>query len=91
MYFAVHKLGRMLNDSRPTYTPSGAYIAPLTELSKGSQDLLDNEIKVLMQKSSKYLDQCGIKPKKPLWHYDRKNPETHASAPEFKYKHLLQV
>jgi hypothetical protein len=88
-YDKVHVLGRMLRDSHPTYTEEGNYIAPVTELSKDAQLALESEIKSLTQRSSKYLDQCGLRPSKPLWHYDRKNPETHMSAPEFKYGHLL--
>lgn len=90
IYDRVNELGKMLRDSRPTYTELGSYIAPVIELSKDLQTKIESDIKTLTQKSSKYLDQCGIRPDKPLWHYDHKNPETHASAPEFKYGHLLR-
>lgn len=89
VYDKVHALGKMLRDSRPTYTESGSYIAPVMELSRDTQASLESEIRSLTQRSSKYLDQCGMKPDKPLGHYDRKNPETWASDPSFKYGHLL--
>lgn len=90
MYDLVQQLGQTLCDSRPTYTDNGSYIATKIELSHDAQTVLENKIKSLTQRSSRYLDQCGMRPYKPLWHYDRKNPETHASSPEFKYAHLLE-
>ncbi len=89
IYDRVQMLGKMLCDSRPTYTENDRYIAPLTELSKEAQTALESDIKTLTQRSSKYLDQCGMRPRIALWHYDRMNPETHASAPEFKFRALI--
>jgi len=89
IYDKVHGLGRMLRDSRPTYDDAGNYYAPKTELSKDAQIELEFQIKTWMERNTRYLNQCGMKPKRPLWHYDRKNPETHASAKEFKYGHLM--
>lgn len=88
MYQLVQSLGKTLQDGRPTYTEKGSYIRPLNELSKAAQDILEKEIKANLLKCNKYLDQCGMSVPKSLWHYDPKNPETHASAPEFKYAHL---
>lgn len=89
IYDKVHGLGRMLRDSRPTYDEHGNYYAPKAALSKDAQTELEFQIKNWIEKSNRYLNQCGMKPKRPLWHYDRKNPETHASAPEFKYGDLM--
>lgn len=89
MYDFVHELGRALRDARPTYDDLGNYYAPKIEMSTADQQTLESKIKSLTQRSSKYLDQCGVRPNKPLWNYDRKNPETHISAPEFKYGHLV--
>ncbi len=89
MYDKVNSLGAMLQDSRPTYMDNGDYIAPLTELSKDAQLGLEDEIKSLTLRTSRYLDQCAMKPRKPLWHYDRKNNETHASKADFIYGHLI--
>lgn len=91
MYDKVHTLGRMLRDSRPTYDDAGNYYAPKTALSKDAQLELESQIKSCVQRSNRYLDQCGMRPRKPLWHYDHKNPETHISAPEFKFGHLMEA
>lgn len=91
MYDMVQELGRTLRDSQPTYTDNGGYIAPKTELSKDAQSILENKIKSLSQKSGHYMDQCGMRMPKPLWHYDRKNPETWISDPSFKFGHLLEA
>ncbi len=89
MYDKVHALGKMLKDSKPSSTDDGSYIPPALKLSKDDQNNLENEIRSLTIRSSRYLDQCSMKPNRPLWHYDHKNPETHMSAPEFKYGHLV--
>lgn len=89
MYDKVNFLGKMLRDSQPSYTENGSYIAPLTQLSREAQMSLQSDIKTLCQKTSKYLDQSEMRANKPLWHYDRKNPETHISSSEFRYGHLL--
>lgn len=91
MYDLVQFLGQTLRDSRPTYDEAGNYFAPKLPLDKADQDVLEDKVRKLLIKSNKYLDMTGMKPKRELWHYDRKNPETHASAPEFKYGHLLRV
>ena len=75
----------------PTYDEEGEYIAPKKELRKDAQDELQSQIKSLIGLSNRYLDHCGMKPRKPLWHYDRKNPETQVSSPEFKYGHLMSL
>ncbi len=90
MYDLIQQLGQTLRDSRPTYDENEQYVAPTVELSKDAQTVLENKINLLIKRISKYLDQCGLKPEKPLWHYDRKNPETHASERDFKYGHLLE-
>lgn len=87
----VHSLCQTLRDSRPTYDDRGRCFAPKIELTKDAQDIIETNIRKLLVKTSRYLDHCGIKPHKPLWHYDRKNPETHESASEFKYGHLVKV
>ncbi len=89
MYDKVQELGILLRDSQPTYDDIGNYFAPKSLLSKDTQSGLEVRIKSLCQRSNKYLDQCGMRMPKPLWHYDRKNPETHKSAPQFKYAHLI--
>ena len=90
-YYLVNELGSTLRDARPTYTDDGDYIAPKIEMSREDQATLESKIASLCQRSGKYLDQCGLRMPRPLWVYDRKNPETHASAPEFKYRHLMEA
>src|SRR5690606_24413382 len=70
MYDKVHGIGKMLRDSRPTYNEHGNYYAPKTELSKDAQIELEFQIKTWMERNTLYLNQCGMNPKKPLWHYD---------------------
>ena len=89
MYDKVQELSKMLKDSRPTITEDGKKIPPVIELSEHIQDSLEAEIKLLLTRVGKYLDQCGVHARKPLWEYDRKNSATHASAPDFRYGHLL--
>ncbi len=90
MYDKVHGLGIMLRDSRPTYDEHGNYYAPKTALSKDAQIELEFQIKNWTEKSNHYLNHCGLRAKKPLWHYDRRNPETWISDPSFNYSHLLE-
>lgn len=52
------------------------------EIIKKYQD----EIDIILSNCSFYLDRCKIKSGLPLWFYNNKNPETHASNVEFKYK-----
>ncbi len=89
IYFKVNELGKMLRDSRPTYTENGSYVAPVTALNKEWQCWAESEIKSMTQRSGMYLDQCGLRMPRPLWHYDRKNPETWISDPSFQYGHLV--
>ncbi len=88
-YDKVHALGQTLHNGRPTYNEFGGYIEPVAELSREAQMALESQIKTLTQRSSRYLDQCGIRPYPRLWKYDSKNPETQMSSPEFKYGHLI--
>ena len=48
------------------------------------------EIKEWIDRCSKYLDSCGLRPEKPLWKFNIKDPTTHISSPDFAYKHLLR-
>lgn len=91
MYDTVQSLGAMLRDSRPTYEENGDYIAPKVPLNKDAQNILEDKIRLLTIKSTRYLDVTGMKPRKPLWAYERNSPSTHMSHPDFKYGHLLQV
>lgn len=88
-YKKVHALGKKLHDSNPTYDSIGNYIAPKYALSKSVQMDLQSDITSLIKRSNKYMDQCGLRMPKPLWYYDRKNPETHASSEQFIYGHLI--
>lgn len=89
LYDLVHENGRTLADSRPTYDYKMNYYPPKSPLTKDEQWMLETKIKTLTQRSNNYLDQCGKKMRKPLWHYDKKNLETHASSIHFKYHHLV--
>jgi hypothetical protein len=89
IYDKVHELGAKLHDSRPTSTDKGGYIPPFAPLSKDEQADLEVEIMNLTRRSQRYLDQCGLTRRKPLWHYDRHDPRTWASHESFKYGHLL--
>ena len=89
IYDTVHELGRTLRDSRVTYDDLDRAIAPKINLSPEVQSSIESNIKSLTQRSSKYLDQCGMRPNKPLWHYDRKDCKTWRSHESFKFSHLL--
>ena len=89
IYDKVQELGEVLKDSLPGHDNKGNTFPPKTVLTEGAQSILQSEIKVLIKESETYLDKCGKKKSKPLWYYDRKNPETHASSANFKYKNLI--
>ncbi len=91
MYDQVQELGKILRNSRPTYTEEGKPISPVNHLSEAAQEALESEIATIMKRTSKYLDQCGMRAKKPLWVYDKSNPETHISSLEFKFGHLIAL
>lgn len=88
-YDEIHTLGKKLSESMPKYMDTGECIPPVAPLSQNVQKDLENKIKNLRQRSNKYLDQCGMRIPQPLWRYNRKNPETHASSSKFKYAHLI--
>lgn len=90
LYDLVHEHGRILADARPTYDRKLNYNPPKSPRTKDEEWMLEVKIKTLTQRSNTYLDQCGMKMKKPLWHYDRHNKETHKSSPDFRYAHLLE-
>lgn len=88
-YDLVHELGRTLRDSRPTTDGYGNVFPPKIALRKKAQNALDHNITTLLQRSAAYLDHAGIRMPKPLWYYDKENPETHQSSREFLYGHML--
>ena len=90
-YDRVNELGKKLRDSRPTYDDEGRFIYPVAPLSKEEQFQLEDQIASLTKRSGKYLDQCGLKMPRPLWHYDRKDCKTWRSHESFKYEHLLEA
>jgi hypothetical protein len=48
-----------------------------------------DDISAILKKSNKYLKQCGLTQKPPLWKYNPEDPTTHASSVAFKYKHKM--
>lgn len=89
MYDNVHILGKMLKDSRPGYDEEGNPAMPKTNLSKSAQDGIETDIRGIIERSKYYLNQCGLRIPKPLWKYNREDPTTQASSPEFQYQHLI--
>ena len=89
-YDQIHNLGKMLNDSYPSMDEHRNYVAPTVNLRKDAQLNLEKEIKEWIDRCSKYLDSCGLRPEKPLWKFNIKDPTTHISSPDFAYKHLLR-
>ena len=89
IYNKVHALGKMLRDSRPTYDALENYIEPKYPLTREYQAKLESDIKTLTERSNRYLDQCGLRMPKPLWHYDNKDPGSWISDPKFRYGHLV--
>lgn len=86
MYNNVHRLGKVLTDSRPDAKGN----PPRHKLHKGSQISIEVEIKVLLEKVSHYLDSCGIIMPKTKWIYDSKDPRTWMSHSEFEFDHLVK-
>lgn len=89
MYDLVLQLGQTLRDSRPTCDDRNNYYPPLINLSKDNQDILEKKIMDLTKRISKYLDGCGMRMPKPLWQYERSNPDSHISSSQFKYADLV--
>jgi hypothetical protein len=84
-YDRVQQLSRMLRDAMPDNDGNPA----LAPLSRETRDNLEIEIKNLTDKTNQYLDACHMKPKEPLWKYNREDPKTWASHESFAYAHLM--
>jgi len=89
IYDKVHQLGRMLQDSHPTHDADGNYHEPKIPLGKLAQIELEIKIDAWLERNTCYLNLCDKKPAKPLWKYDRNDPQTHASSKDFKYTYLM--
>jgi hypothetical protein len=90
IYNKVQALGNILKDSLPTYDEYMKEMPPANELSNEMKDNIELEIKILLERSNRYLDQCGMRFPKALWKYDRKDPKTWLSHESFKYRHLME-
>jgi len=88
-YDTVHDLGSQLKASQRTFDYDGKIIPAIHPLKKREQKAIEFNIRGLIQRSSGYLNHCGMPMPKPLWRYDKDDPTTHASSPEFKYQHLV--
>ena len=88
MYDLAQELGTQLKNSRPTYDDCLNYYPPVHPLPKIQQHALEDRIQTIMTNNNQYLDECGMKMPKPLWVYNRLNPETHLSSKQFKYEHM---
>lgn len=86
-YDQINVLGTYLKDSYPDVdgNPPKFYIS-LSEKHK-----IEKEIDELMKNCDSYLDKCKVRPKDPLWHYDRTNCTTWASDEKFAYRHLVKT
>jgi hypothetical protein len=86
MYNNVHRLGKILKNSRPDYDGNPA----LHALSISSQLNVEAEIKDCLNKTSNYLDGCGLTLSKTRWNYEPKDPTTWISHDSFEFDHLVK-
>lgn len=89
-YNLVHSLGMQLKDTLPSIDENGIVQESKICLSFLEKKMLEKRIEELLLRSSIWLDVNSIKPKKPLWKFSKKNPQTWASHKDFKFKHLLK-
>ena len=85
-YDRVKELGQRLRDSKIDADGN----PPLIDISRTEQDDMQTEIDNLMKRSALYLNVCEMKPRKPLWHYNRLDQTTWLSSEKFKYAHLVK-
>ncbi len=85
-YHKVHELGEKLRDSKVDAEGNPAKV----DMSKSEQDDIQTEIDNLMKRTALYLNVCEMKPRKPLWHYNRLDESTWLSSTKFKYAHLVK-
>lgn len=81
MYDEVNTMGAILKSTQPDAEGN----PPKNTISDATRRKMDKEIKKLLAKSDKYLDECRVLPKKPLWKYCRDNPETWLSSDKFEF------
>ena len=91
LYKRVQEAGKLLQESRPSYDEFENYVAPKKQLSKDAQLDLEMEIKILLNRSARYLDECGMAMQKPLWIYDKYDTKTHRSNENFRYEYLIDL
>lgn len=91
MYNDVHRMGKLLKDAQPKFIGKQEIVPALAPLSKEEQEDLRDAIEYLLNKSRKYLNNCNIRPKKPLWKYKEDDKRTWASNKAFIYGDLLIV
>lgn len=86
-YDEVQRLGKLLKDSRIDEFGS----PPVHDLSDQEQKDLEAEIKFISARCNKYLDSTYMKPRPPLWNYDRTDERTWLSSPKFAYRNLIKI
>ena len=85
-YDEIHKLGKALKESRVDDHGN----PPINPLDKQEQKDLEAEIKFISLRSNKYLDSTYMKPREPLWKYNKYDERTWMSSPDFAFKHLVK-
>lgn len=90
IYDRVQFLGKKLKDSQFTFNENKKPIMPISPLGEEEQFKIKKDIQLLLEKNKRYLDDCGMKPKDPLWIYCSREPKTWMSHHSFKYSHLIK-
>jgi hypothetical protein len=85
-YDEIHKLGKTLKESKVDDHGN----PPINPLSKQEQKDLEAEIKFMSNRCNKYLDSTYMKPREPLWRYDKYDERTWLSSQHFAFSHLVK-
>jgi predicted transglutaminase-like cysteine proteinase len=60
------------------------------DLTKTEMENMIEACNEIVKESAKYMDDCGLRGKEPLWVYSAKDETTWASSPLFAYGHLVK-
>lgn len=91
LYENIYERGHKYKNSLPTCDVFNKMIPPIAPLTEQEQLQLQDEIKILVRRCSKYMDRCKMYMPSPVWKYHRDDSSTHASSINFRYGHLYSV
>lgn len=82
IYDQVQILGQYIVDSLPDAYGN----PPKFEITEVERKKAERELEILLKNNDRYLDKCHLRPKDPIWNYDRFNQTTWSSSEKFAYR-----